>query len=594
MPGRAPRATPLAHISGHARIREGSPLSIRGRPTGTLRRRARNQRRPFTRSRSALSGSFAFTTPDESRTPTVPSSNAFATSLRAFTPAPQSTLTFGFAACMRSTAFVMTSGFAVVTLTSPPISSGGSIAMYSGESFARVSASTRSSAQAITSRPSFWHRGMLFAISSHATLRSLWLISVPAAPASRRASGGIHPVVGPGSTASTCWLNTGRWTSFAMCARSDVGGTRTIDAPVPSATAAKRFASSQPLFPRISGYVLRFKTMAGFRTAARMALPSEIGLALRLSTGCSEHQEAEDCCFGDRRSDRREEKPSLVCLEKVANGAPRCVEDVERRHGGLDLPPRRVEDLDGCRSDDDPVPAPFGSDDDGHDLEHLRVADDGDGDHRSSRRMLIDDRVGDGLEHDDSGGRGGLGDDAIEDSARSGVTDGGERVARHPDDERGVGARQEDIESRSPLGHVPRGAPTEGDLDPEMTGCMGEPSDGRPKLGRHDRSSDVPRQVRCLHLDRVRPGQQQYGQDKATAWRGSCVDGSDAHPGQMEVDDRPRDVEDIRFDHGRNGVHQEVRRGRVHGERPDRNRDEGPADGTDLARVVSLRERTDM
>src|SRR3989454_10504674 len=282
MPGRAPRATPLAHISGHARIREGSPLSIRGRPTGTLRRRARNQRRPFTRSRSALSGSFAFTTPDESRTPTVPSSNAFATSLRAFTPAPQSTLTFGFAACMRSTAFVMTSGFAVVTLTSPPISSGGSIAMYSGESFARVSASTRSSAQAITSRPSFWHRGMLFAISSHATLRSLWLISVPAAPASRRASGGIHPIVGPGSTASTCWLNTGRWTSFAMCARSDVGGTRTIDAPVSSATAAKRFASSQPLFPRISGYVLRFKTMAGFRTTARMALPSEIGLACNL------------------------------------------------------------------------------------------------------------------------------------------------------------------------------------------------------------------------------------------------------------------------------------------------------------------------
>src|SRR5206468_96273 len=82
----------------------------------------------------------------------------------------------GFAARMRSTAFVMTSGFAVVTLTSPPISSGGSIAMYSGDNFASVSASARSSAHAITSRPIFWHRGMLFAISSHATLRSLWLI----------------------------------------------------------------------------------------------------------------------------------------------------------------------------------------------------------------------------------------------------------------------------------------------------------------------------------------------------------------------------------------------------------------------------------
>src|SRR3989442_15198941 len=348
---------------------------------------------------------------------------------------------------------------------------------------------------------------LLVAIACHPTLRSLGFISVRAAPASRRASGGIHPVVGPGSTASTCWLNTGTWTSFAMCERSDVGGTRTIDAPVSSATAGKRFASSQPLFPRISGYVLRFKTMAGFRTAARMALPSEIGLALRLSTGCAEHQEAEDCCFGYRRSNRREQKPSLVSLEKVANGrAPRCLEDVERRHGGLDLPPRRVEALDGCRSDDDPVPAPFGCDDDGHDLEHLRAADDGDGDHRSSRRMLVDDGIGHGLEHDDPGGRGGLGDDAIEDSARSRVTDCGERVARHSHDERGVRARQEDIESRSPLGHVPRGAPTEGDLDPEMTGFMVEPSDVRPKLARHDHSSYVTLQVRCLHLDRVRPG----------------------------------------------------------------------------------------
>src|SRR3989454_1211932 len=94
--------------------------------------------RPLTSSRNAASGSFAFTTPEASRTPTVPSSSAFATSFRDFTPAPHRTPTFGFAARIR------------------------------------------------------------------------W-----AAPASRRLSGGSHPVVGPGVTASTCWAKTGMRTSFA-------------------------------------------------------------------------------------------------------------------------------------------------------------------------------------------------------------------------------------------------------------------------------------------------------------------------------------------------------------------------------------------
>src|SRR5205807_4273694 len=173
----------------------------------------------------------------------------------------------------------MTSGFAVVTLTSPPINSGGSIAMYSGESFARVSASEMSSAQATTSRPSCWQRGMLFAISSHATLRSLWLISVPADPAARRVSGGVQPVVGPGPTASTCCANTGTWTSFATCATSVVGGQSTIDAPVSSATAANRLARSQPFLPRTSGWVLKFRTIVGRRIGPRKAVGSEIGLA---------------------------------------------------------------------------------------------------------------------------------------------------------------------------------------------------------------------------------------------------------------------------------------------------------------------------
>src|SRR5438552_3792631 len=111
--------------------------------------------RPLIRSRKAPSGSFAFTTPVARSTPDVPSSIAFATSLRVCTPAPHRTTIFGFTARIRSTARETTSGFAVVTLTSPPINSGGSIAIYSGERFARVSASAMSSAQATTSRPSF-------------------------------------------------------------------------------------------------------------------------------------------------------------------------------------------------------------------------------------------------------------------------------------------------------------------------------------------------------------------------------------------------------------------------------------------------------
>src|SRR5207247_706945 len=213
----------------------------------------------------------------------------------------------------------MTSGFAGVTLTSPPINSGGSIAMYSGESFARVSASEMSSAQATTSRPSCWQRGMLLAISSHATLRSLWLISVPAAPASRRVSGGVQPVVGPGPTASTCCANTGTWTSFATCATSVVGGQSTMDAPVSSATAANRLARSQPFLPRTSGWVLKFRTIAG----RRMPAPEGAGFGNRLGrerVDVSEKRTARDgfCQRQNSTSGRRRNASS-----PVRNRAPR-------------------------------------------------------------------------------------------------------------------------------------------------------------------------------------------------------------------------------------------------------------------------------
>src|SRR5439155_24196649 len=127
-----------------------SSLAGRGVLQRDFGRRGAPLGRPLMRSRKAPSGSFAFTTPVARSTPDVPSSRAFETSFRVRTPAPHRTTTLGFTAWIRSTAREITSGFAVVTLTSPPINSGGSIAMYSGESLARVSASEMSSAQATT------------------------------------------------------------------------------------------------------------------------------------------------------------------------------------------------------------------------------------------------------------------------------------------------------------------------------------------------------------------------------------------------------------------------------------------------------------
>ena len=80
--------------------------------------------------------SFAFTIPLASKTPSAPSSIAFATSFPFFTPAPHKTFTFSSTSLTALTLLLTIPGSAVVTDISPPINSGGSTATKSGESAA--------------------------------------------------------------------------------------------------------------------------------------------------------------------------------------------------------------------------------------------------------------------------------------------------------------------------------------------------------------------------------------------------------------------------------------------------------------------------
>ncbi len=89
-----------------------------------------------TSSRITEPGSFAFTTLDASNTPSVPRSTAIFTHSPDWIPAPVSTFTFGFTACTAATDFLIISGFALETEIPLPMSSGGSMATYSGPSAA--------------------------------------------------------------------------------------------------------------------------------------------------------------------------------------------------------------------------------------------------------------------------------------------------------------------------------------------------------------------------------------------------------------------------------------------------------------------------
>ena len=73
---------------------------------------------------------------------------AFLTSAPFFTPAPQSTLTFGLVDFTAATVSETIDGSADVTERSPPISSGGSTAMKVGPYLAKAIASSTSAAQA--------------------------------------------------------------------------------------------------------------------------------------------------------------------------------------------------------------------------------------------------------------------------------------------------------------------------------------------------------------------------------------------------------------------------------------------------------------
>src|SRR5437879_8387946 len=250
---------------------------------------------------------------------------------------------------------------------------------------------------------------MLFAISSHATFRSLWLINVPAAPASRRVSGGIHPVVGPGSTASTCCANTGAWTSFATCAMSVAGGQSTIDAPVSSATAANRLARSQPFLPRTSGWVLKFRTIAGRRI--EWGMPSgEIALASGGRRALSPDEDQDGCKDDGAEAFRPHHEQEGDIRRKRAR---RNVKRFNRRvHGGQC--PSHIPG--GDRADEAPPHGPSAVDSDREDLVNIvrrrLPGHECDGSWMSVERM-----VGDGLEDRETRFRGKIGDSLEEDRA---------------------------------------------------------------------------------------------------------------------------------------------------------------------------------
>ena len=83
---------------------------------------------PEARSRATALTSLARATPDARSTPSAPSSRDLRRSSPVFTPAPQRTLTFGSAAFTMATESETTSGCALLTEMSPPMSSGGSTA----------------------------------------------------------------------------------------------------------------------------------------------------------------------------------------------------------------------------------------------------------------------------------------------------------------------------------------------------------------------------------------------------------------------------------------------------------------------------------
>ena len=122
-------------------------------------------------SSSTLYGSFAFTTPLATSTPSVPSFKAAATSLPVVMPAPQRTITLGLTCFMSFMVFVTTSGLALDTGMPVPINSGGSMAVMLGLSAAVAALTKGLLAQTIETR--FSSRALLIVASMSASFNCL-------------------------------------------------------------------------------------------------------------------------------------------------------------------------------------------------------------------------------------------------------------------------------------------------------------------------------------------------------------------------------------------------------------------------------------
>jgi len=112
------------------------------------------------------------------------------------------------------------------------------------------------STQTSESMPTSRHRRILAATSASVSRFSAWLMTAPAAPASRSASGSSRPMPRPGSTASTAGAVSVRSVAVAASLMSGTWGVRTNSAPVSRPTRSINSANARPSAPWVPGYTL--------------------------------------------------------------------------------------------------------------------------------------------------------------------------------------------------------------------------------------------------------------------------------------------------------------------------------------------------
>ena len=168
------------------------------------------------------------------------------------TPAPQSTATSPFTEWTASTVSETILGLAVVTDTSPPISSGGSTAIICGANAASSFALSTDSAQAQTSRLRYLHMSMQVFTCSAGCLCSEWLTSVPLTSVEWSMEGVTNPVPDPGLSGSTFCEYTGMSRVWATSASPMTGGHTAISTPDSLETFWQIFARVRALVPSTS------------------------------------------------------------------------------------------------------------------------------------------------------------------------------------------------------------------------------------------------------------------------------------------------------------------------------------------------------